>query len=287
MTSLIKSKNETGESHLLTQDPTGYVRFALKVEKTAPIIDADRQQAQAAVELQVGKQIGQINRRAEGKSWHIIGKVGSYLKIQTKNSAGTTRLIRADDYLRPDRYRSQIAVYKYPTETPIIDVDARQIAVVCPTAQEIPSESNARELGILDFLHALDRVALCQSADAAKIMIERALLTGYMTLSVGEVVRAIEMRLPAATPSQVDELSLIRSKLTGDVKICRVLGAFGDRVLVLTHGPEDRGIPRTVLNLSASSPAPSAPSWDVTRPAERRVWYIPTEGISPRSQEAA
>lgn len=152
----------------------------------------------------------------------------------------------------------------------------------------IPSESNARELGISDFLHALDRVALCQSADAAKIMIERALLTGYMTLSVGEVIRAIEMRLPAATPSQVDELSLIRSRLTGDVKICRVLGAFGDRVLVLTHGPEDHGIPRTILNIGAMPDTGiEVPSWDVTRPTERRVWYIPTDGVSAQSQEVA
>lgn len=44
---LSKSKNETGESRLQTQDPTGYVRFAPKVEKTAPIIDADATQAGA------------------------------------------------------------------------------------------------------------------------------------------------------------------------------------------------------------------------------------------------
>ncbi len=179
----------------------------------------------------------------------------------------------------------------------IIDADSRQIAAAAVTtkpqipviiAEEIPSESNARELGITDFLHALDRVAICQSADAAKIMIERALLTGYMTLSVGEVIRAIEMRLPAATPTQMDELSLIRSRLTGDVKICRVLGAFGDRVLVLTHGPEDHGIPRTILNIGAMPDAGiEVPSWDVTRPAERRVWYIPTDGISAQSQEVA
>lgn len=29
------------------------------------------------------KQIAKINRATEGKSWHIIGAVGSYLKIQT------------------------------------------------------------------------------------------------------------------------------------------------------------------------------------------------------------
>lgn len=150
----------------------------------------------------------------------------------------------------------------------------------------IPSESNARELGIADFLHALGRVELCQSADAAQIIVERALLTGYMTLSVGEVVRAIEMRLPAATPAQMDELSMIRSR-SGDVRICRVLGAFGDRVLVLVSGTDDHGIPRTVLNLGAmQAPTVSIPTWDVTRPAERRVWYIPTDGISAQSEVA-
>lgn len=207
-----------------------------------------------------------------------------------KNETGESSLLTQD----PAGYVRFAPIYD--KSTPIIDADATQAATVeiaqrplvpVIVAKEIPSESNARELGITDFLHALDRVALCQSADAAKIMIERALLTGYMTLSVGEVVRAIEMRLPVATPAQMDELSMVRARHSRDVLICRVLGAFGDRVLVLVSGPDDHGIPRTVLNLSASSPAPSTPNWDVTRPAERRVWYIPTDGISAQSQEAA
>lgn len=207
-----------------------------------------------------------------------------------KNETGVSSLLTQD----PTGYVSFAPIYD--KSTPIIDADTRQIAAVriipkpqIPViiAEEIPSESNARELGITDFLHALDRVAICQTADAAKIMIERALLTGYMTLSVGEVVRAIEMRLPAATPAQMDELSMIRARHSRDVLICRVLGAFGDRVLVLVSGPDDHGIPRTVLNLGASSPAPVVPSWDVTRPTERRVWYIPTDGVSAQSQEVA
>lgn len=61
------------------------------------------------------KQIAKINRSTEGKSWHIIGAVGSYLKIQTHNSNGSTfiRIIAIDDYRRDDRYISRIPVYRY------------------------------------------------------------------------------------------------------------------------------------------------------------------------------
>jgi len=88
-----------------------------------PIIDADRLQAQAAADLLVGKRIGQIDRTTEGKSWHIIGTVGSYLKIQTRDNI---RLISADDYQRCDRYKSRIPVKRYPDAMPIIDADAEQ-----------------------------------------------------------------------------------------------------------------------------------------------------------------
>ena len=88
-----------------------------------PIIDADRLQAQAAADLLVGKRIGQIDRTTEGKSWHIIGTVGSYLKIQTRDNI---RLISADDYQRCDRYKSRIPVRRYPHAMPIIDADGIQ-----------------------------------------------------------------------------------------------------------------------------------------------------------------
>jgi len=93
-----------------------------------PIIDADRLQAQAAADLLVGKRIGQIDRTTEGKSWHIIGAVGPFLKIQTHNNNGGThtRLISADDYQRCDRYKSRIPVRRYPHAMPIIDADGIQ-----------------------------------------------------------------------------------------------------------------------------------------------------------------
>ena len=102
------------------------------------IIDADGRQTQSAADLRVGKQIGQIDRATEGKSWHIIGAVGPFLKIQTHNNNGGThtRLISADDYQRCDRYKSRIPVRRYPHAMPIIDADACQI--VSTTARRIP-----------------------------------------------------------------------------------------------------------------------------------------------------
>lgn len=100
----------------------------------ADIIDADGIQDRGA-EFRAGKQIGQIQRATEGKFWHILGTEGSYLKIQTK-TANTgiyyTRLIRADDYHRPDRYPTHIPTYRYPASMPIIDADTEQISKATP-----------------------------------------------------------------------------------------------------------------------------------------------------------
>lgn len=99
----------------------------------ADIIDADGIQAQSN-EFRVGKHIGDISRMSEGKSWRIIGAVGPYLKIQTKNSNGcaNTRLISVDAYNTPDRYPSRLPVYRYPVTEPIIDADTEQISKATP-----------------------------------------------------------------------------------------------------------------------------------------------------------
>lgn len=97
------------------------------------IIDADGIQAQNA-DLRIGKHIGDISRMSEGKTWHIIGTMGPYLKIQTSNNNGcaNTRLISADAYNRPDRYPSRLPVYRYPAAEPIIDADTEQISKATP-----------------------------------------------------------------------------------------------------------------------------------------------------------
>ena len=115
----------------------------------SPIIDADRKQDHAAdpgIQIPVGKQIGQIYRRTEGKFWHIIGTSGPYLKIQTKNSNGTSniRLIAAAAYQRRDCYPSRLPVYSIAA--PIIDADGIQAARSTPRRIVQPDIIVAREM---------------------------------------------------------------------------------------------------------------------------------------------
>lgn len=111
------------------------------------IIDADSLQAQNA-DLQVGKHIGDISRMSEGKTWHIIGTLGPYLKIRTNNNNGcaNTRLISADAYNRPDRYPSRLPVYRYPQLAPIIDADTEQMIMAAPGKIMQPKIIVAREV---------------------------------------------------------------------------------------------------------------------------------------------
>ena len=113
------------------------------------IIDADRKQDHAAdpgIQIPGGKQIGQIYRATEGKSWHIIGTSGPYLKIQTKNSNGTSniRLIAAAAYQRRDCYPSRLPVYS--VAAPIIDADGIQAARSTPRRIAQPDIIVAREM---------------------------------------------------------------------------------------------------------------------------------------------
>lgn len=85
---------------------------------------------------------------SEGKSWRIIGAVGPYLKIQTKNSNGcaNTRLISVDAYNTPDRYPSRLPVYRYPVTEPIIDADTEQMIMAAPGKIMQPKIIVAREV---------------------------------------------------------------------------------------------------------------------------------------------
>ena len=139
-------KNETGDSSLLTQEPTGYVSFAPDTEKPAPIIDADRRQAQSA-NLTVSARIGSITRACQGKTWCITGAIGPYLVIQTKKSHGNIRLISADAYQRRDCYPLVLPVFAGTYITPIIDADATQITVK-PRRSTQPEIIIAAEMGI-------------------------------------------------------------------------------------------------------------------------------------------
>lgn len=108
---------------------TGKEVLIFEQQKCMPIIDADARNQQSN-DFRVGKRVGDISRMSEGKTWHIIGSIGPYLKIRTSNKNGSTniRLISADAYRRKDCYPSRLMVYRLPTTTPIIDADDCQVA---------------------------------------------------------------------------------------------------------------------------------------------------------------
>ena len=142
----------------------------------------------------------------------------------------------------------------------------------------IPSTNNADELAQMDMLLALDRVQHSQDAESAKVYVERALATGLAHYPYG-VVRAIEQRLPEATPSQIESLSLLREKATGNISFGRVIGAFGNVVLVLL-GSLDAGNSFKVILLDHPCDVELCiPDWDITRPEKRRIW-LPAEEVS-------
>ena len=159
----------------------------------------------------------------------------------------------------------------------IIDADTLQAEGedAIRNAARIPTATNAPEIAVQDLLNAFGRIEKCQTAEDAKVYVQRALETGFAYFNIGDVIRAIEMRLPAPTPGQLETLSIIKSRKTGEVMFCRVLGAFGDIVVVLKTTREP-GIPYTVLLLTAPRDAAAQiPEWDLTRPVARRTWHEP------------
>ena len=160
---------------------------------------------------------------------------------------------------------------------PIIDADALQIARedAIRNTTRIPTATNAPEIAVQDMLNALGRIEKCQTAEDAKDYVQRALETGFAYFNIGDVSRAIEMRLPAPTPGQLESLGIIKSRRTGEVLFCRVIGAFGDIVVVLRTTREP-GLPYLVLLLTAPRDATAqVPAWDLTRPVTRRTWHEP------------
>ncbi|MBN2734753.1 MAG: hypothetical protein JXQ82_07855 [Methanomicrobiaceae archaeon] len=143
----------------------------------------------------------------------------------------------------------------------------------------IPSTANADELAQMDMLLALDRVQHSQDAESAAVFVERALATGIAHYPLGEVIRAIEQRLPEATPQQEESLSLLKDKGSGTVSPARVIGAFGDTALVLV---KKQGLinPYKVIEFTVPKDFENGiPGWDITRPLQRRIW-APAEEVS-------
>lgn len=141
----------------------------------------------------------------------------------------------------------------------------------------IPDARNAEKLAVEDLLVALSRITDCQTAEDAKIYVERALaigttnvLTGYVKTH-SEVIRAIERRLPAATPEQREKYSVIKvtdGKVSTTV-FARVVGAFGDELIILfsTGNIHSPFVVRIAIDQHTTL---SLPEWDTAAPKSRR-----------------
>ena len=135
----------------------------------------------------------------------------------------------------------------------------------------IPDIKNAYDLARHDMLCALDRVEKCQDGASAQIYIQRAIETGKPHFPFGDLIRAIELRLPEATPYQTAFVSFIKQKLTGNIFMGRALGAFNDQVLVLVANQKSED-PFCVILQSVPDMITTLPDWDVIRPEKRRIW---------------
>jgi len=135
----------------------------------------------------------------------------------------------------------------------------------------IPSLETLYAEGIKDLRRALFRVQSTEDADTAKAAVSFALNVGWNVVNRIELIRAVEARLPAPSPHQRDRCNLLRLTKTNEIIYSRVVGAFGDVVILLTQNPTDGNLPPLIriMTIPAAGESP-APEWDITRPPERR-----------------
>lgn len=139
-----------------------------------------------------------------------------------------------------------------------------------PIAEPIPTPETVRASAIADLQNKLSRLAQVSDPVTAKTAIYDVLDSGWHTVDPRELIRAIEARLPRATPTQIDAGNLRRSKSTGKIIPARVLGAIGDQVIILCDAnPDGRPYYVRIVTIPQYQPIPTA-AWDVTRPKCRR-----------------
>ncbi len=143
--------------------------------------------------------------------------------------------------------------------------------------QTIPTMESVYRATIDDLLSSLRHVEEANDPATAAAAAQHCLNVGYHILDRKELIRAISARLPAPTKRQLDTASMRRDKRTNRLFFTRPIGAFGDRVLMIqAQDNPDKPLLQvkiiTVLDTDIDYPL-----WDVTRPAERRIWYMPSQ----------
>ncbi|MCZ9312055.1 MAG: hypothetical protein O0V67_01635 [Methanocorpusculum sp.] len=147
--------------------------------------------------------------------------------------------------------------------------------------QTIPTMESVYRATVNDLLSALRHVEAANDPATAAAAAQHCLNVGYHILDRKDLVRAITARLPAPTKEQLDAASMRRDKCTNRLFFTRPIGAFGDRVLMIQaqNNPDKPLLQVKIVTIPADTHI-EPPLWDVTRPAERRVWNEPQTGSS-------
>ena len=157
---------------------------------------------------------------------------------------------------------------------PITDANQYQDAgkeVLTGTPDKIiPSLETLYVEGIKDLRRALFRVQSTEDADTAKAAVSFALNVGWNVINRIELIRAVEIRLPAPSPHQRDRCNLLRLTKTNEIIYSRVIGAFGDTVILITQNPDGCLPPLVRIMTIPATGQSTIPEWDITRPPERR-----------------
>lgn len=120
---------------------------------------------------------------------------------------------------------------------------------------------------------ALARLNTVTDAETAAVLCGIIFRTGMYQFSPAELIRSIEMRMPAPTDAQAELASITGNK--EGLCLMRAVGAFGDKlVCFVPEKPLANGFYFSgdfqVLTCSPDADVPR-PAWDILRPAERRA----------------
>lgn len=121
--------------------------------------------------------------------------------------------------------------------------------------------------------NALTRLNSCTEAENAAALCGIIFRTGMHRFAPAELIRSIEMRMPAPSTSQA-ELASITGNADG-LCLMRAVGAFGDQLVcfvpekALANGHYLTG-DFVVISCHKENAIP-CPAWDVLRPDQRRA----------------
>jgi hypothetical protein len=121
--------------------------------------------------------------------------------------------------------------------------------------------------------NALARLNTCNAAETAASLCGIIFRTGMHLYPPAELIRSIEMRMPAPSEAQA-ELASITGNSEG-LCMMRAVGAFGDKLVcfvpekALSNGFYFTG-DFQVISCKQDAKVPT-PTWDILRPAQRRV----------------